>query len=266
MTPALSGQRANGSRVLPRECAWPIHLYSDGSSEEWAARDQAWWASLDRDVPGVWRVTAAGRSREITLRFDESEDNFVRDPMFFGWSPYSVRLIADDPWWYGPWVSRQFDNGTQVAPFHAGPQGAVIHIGSSSQLSSASIDNPGDEPSYLVYLLHGPFESATVGIGGQSGPVTSYVGQVPDGQTVVIDTRPGAPSRAYMVARPTSTTGSKDWVNQWSNQTGQSVYSGLTSIAMNYPLQAGKQSPLSLQMVGAGSVEVVHRPPYRRAW
>lgn len=264
-SPALHGTRHQGSRVLERECFWPLYVYSDAGSAGWVELDRAFWSSMHRDKPGVWRVEVEGQARELSCRFMESEDGYARDPVYFGWSAYGVRLVAaDDPFWRGEWVVRQFDNTTTATDFF-GAGAPPFYITSSSQLASARIDNPGDEPSHLVYLLHGPFDSATVGI-GDPGAVTEYVVPVPAGRSVVIDTRPVMPATARLIDTPTAAPGSDEWEAQVFDVPTESAFAGTGALALNSPLQPGQERPLSISMVGAGSVTVAHRPPHARAW
>ncbi len=267
-SPALAGSRHRGSRVLERDVYWPLHLFSDAGSAEWVERDRAFWASLHRDKPGVWRVKVGSSVRELACRLVEAEDVFARDPVWYGWNTYGVRMVAVDPFWRGPWVVRQFDNTASTSNFF-GPSGfgPPFFISSSSQLSKASIANPGNEPSYLVYVLHGPFDEAKVGI-GDPGAITEYLSPVPAGQSVVIDTRPTSSSTARLIATPTADPESDTatWEEQVFTAPGASAFAGTGLLALNSPLQPGQERSLSLSMVGAGSMTVAHRPPFNRAW
>ncbi|MGB5930743.1 MAG: hypothetical protein WBH03_21350 [Cyclobacteriaceae bacterium] len=238
-------------------------------SDAFVDRDRAFWASMHRDVPGVWRVEVAGQVRELRARFTEAEDAFVRDPVWYGWNAYGVRLVADDPFWRGPWVTRQFENDITPAPFFggvAGGSGPPFHITSSSQLSSSRISNPGDEPSYLVYLLHGPFTDASVGLGDGPAVVTEYLQPVADGDTVVIDTRPDRSATARVIPTPTAALGTVEWEAQVFGVEGSNAFAALGEVALRSPLQPGQQRALAIEMTGPGRVTVAHRPPYQRAW
>lgn len=267
-SPALAGVRHRGSRVLERDIFWPLHLFSDAGSQGWLERDAAFWRSFHRNVPGVWRVQAGSSIRELACRFAEADDIMARDPAYFGWATYGIRLVADDPFWRSSWVVRQFDNTATTSDFF-GPSGygPPFYISSSSQIGNASISNPGDEPSYLVYILHGPFDEASAGIGDPAA-VTEYLSPVPAGQSVVIDTRPLAASTARLIATPTADPETETvlWEAQVFTDPGVSAFAGTGRLALNSPLQPGQERPLSLSMVGAGSMTVAHRPPFNRAW
>lgn len=268
-SPAVHGDLHRGSRVLPREVFWPLYLFHDGGSAEFVGRDRAFWASMSRDRLGTWRVESPDSVRELRCYFVDADDAFERDPTFFGWATYGVRLEAADPFWRSAWVTRTFSNagGGPVDFFNNGAAPA-FHISSSSQLATSDISNPGDEPSYLVYVLHGPFDSAEVGLGplDTPGPLTSYLEPVEAGQSVVIDTRPSTSSTARLIATPTAEPGSLEWEQQVFTAPGTSAFGGVGSLALNSPLQPGEGRALRLTMVGEGSVTVAHRPPHLRAW
>ena len=264
-SPAIPGQRHVGSRVLPREAFWPLYLYSDEGSDAFANVDRAFWRGMHRDRHGLWRVKVGSQVRELACRFAEAEDAYERDPVHFGSATYGVRLIADDPFWYGEWVSRRFVNADGNATFF-GSGGTPFTIGSSNTIDTSTIDNPGDEKSYLIYILNGPFTSASVGIGSANAVQTNYVGDVPEGKSVVVDTRPAARATARLIDTPTATVGAEDWDAQVFGDPGVNVFENLTHIALSSPLQAGENRQLHLALAGAGSVTVAHRPPYWRAW
>ena len=270
-SPALHGDRILGTRVTTRECHWPIHLYSDAGSPEWVALDRAWWRSLDRDRSGTWRVEAPGSVRELRCHLAEVEDSLPRDPVRAGWATYSIRLVAHDPWWHGPWVTRRLDNaptGTAPAPYHgADPQaprdGAVYRITSASQLGTATIDNPGDELAHLVYLVDGPFTAASVGL---PGAVTSAAVAVPEGRSLLVDTRP---QRRHTVAEvDTPSLGLEDGnrLEAALAAPATSRWSALSSVALGRSVPPGEAIDLDLSMTGTGRVTVGLRPAYRRAW
>ncbi len=264
-SPAIAGQRFNGYHTSAREVFWPLSVHEP--SEQWYEYDAAWWATMHPALPGTWRVTnpVAGLTRELVCRFlDDGDHTMVRDPGAVGWEQYGVRLVADDPFWRGDWVIRQFDNAITSSNFF-GTGAPAFNISSSSQIASARISNPGDEASHLLYLLHGPFDSATAGI-GDPGAITEYLAPVLEGRSVVIDTRPSMPATARLIDTPTAAPGSDDWETQVFDVPTESAFAGTGALALNSPLQPGEDRPLTITMVGAGAVTVAHRPPYWRAW
>lgn len=263
-SPALAGQQYQGTRVLPREVFWPLYLYSDTGSTDWLDLDRDFWRGMHRAKAGAWRVTTAHGTRELSCRFGEAEDTYDTDPARSGWANYGVRLIADDPFWYGEWVHRTFVSEAGGASFF-GDGAPAFTIGSANTLARSMIDNPGDERSYLVYILNGPFDSASVGI-GDGGVATQYQAPVPAGQSVVIDTRPDSRATARLIDTPTAEPGTNAWVREVWGTPGVNVFANTGAIALNSPLQAGENRTLSLSMSGNGSVTVAHRPPYWRAW
>lgn len=261
-SPALHGSRHLGSRVLPRDCFWPLHIYSEGGSDEWRALQDAFWRTMHRNRPGIWRVEANGSARELTVVYEDSDEDMERDPHFHGWQTFGVRMLAHDPFWRAEWVVREFENTTTTGSFF-GTGAPSFFISSSSQLATSTIANPGNEPSYLTYLLHGPFTSATVGI-GDPGPNTTFSQQVAQGYSVVLDTRPATPATARRIPTPAAKAGTPAWEAQVFGVEGENVFGGVTALALNSPLQPGQERPLSLSMSGPGRVTVAHRPPYWR--
>lgn len=130
-------------------------------------------------------------------------------------------------------------DGTAVVKQAAGPPFTIM---SGSNLASAAIDNPGDEPAFPAWTLAGPFTSASVGV-GPSQIVVPFA--MAAGESLVIDPRPSA---------QTAITGAG------VDRTGD-----LGAVAFA-PVEPGIPRPLSLSMVGAGSVTATLLPLYWRAW
>lgn len=246
-SPALAGSRWRGHRTLEREVFWPLLLWSDAGSVDWLDFDRAFWATMRPDKAGTWTVSdPQGLSRSLRVRYsDDSDHASDMDPSKFGWSVYGLRLVAEQPFWEGDPVTRTWNNDSFVPFFGgvAGGKGPSFYISSGSTLVSAEVSNPGDVDAYPVYTVTGPVDSASVGYAGN----TVSLGAIPAGQQRIIDTRPDR-----------LTVTDANGVDKWSELTGDPQFDA--------PIPPGESVPLSLSMVGTGTVSLTLTPLYYRAW
>jgi hypothetical protein len=239
-TASVPGARWRGSSTSEREVFWPIQVYHDVSSELWVARDRAFWATLQPHRTGEWAVIQpTGERRTLTLRFrDDGSAAFNVDPVMTGWMNYGITLDAEQPYWAGRQVTKTWKAGSPTQ-FYGGTK--IVTIASGMDATSAKITNPGDVPSYPVWTLRGPLSSATLGIAGRSINIGF---SVPSGATLIIDTS------------PSELTAVMDGVDK---------IKGLASSDFA-PVPVGKNIPISLGVVGTGTVQMDFNPLYYRAW
>ncbi len=243
-SPVVDGARFRGGRVKPRECFWPLLVYSDVSSDHWIAHDAAVNRSLMPRRYGFWTVRQpSGSSRRLRCRrVADGAHTADRDPVAFGWQPYGITLRADDaPYWQGEAVIRSWVTAPPSPFFGAG----VVTISSGSDLATATIDNPGDVAAWPVWTLRGPFASAIVGTAGREISVPFALRA---GQSLVIDTRP---ERLVAIGH----TGADR-----TDELGPANFAAV---------DAGAQVPLSISITGGAdgaSVEASLTPLYYRAW
>lgn len=247
-SPAIAGQTHRGSRVLPRECLLPVWVLSDAGSLDWVGTDRRFAATLHPDLPGVWEVTHPdGMKRYLSCRVtDDGAGPLTLDPTASGWLGYQLALIADQPYWEGKPVVRQWINEVPVNFFGGVPAGSgpPFVIGAGSTIAGATITNPGDVDAYPVWTIAGPWTTVQVGTDGLTATLTA---NVPAGQSRIIDTRP---DRLTVV-----------------DQAGVDRISELSPTSnLLAPIPAGEQVPLSLSMTGTGAVSAAITPLYRRAW
>lgn len=241
-SPAVYGAYWTGFTVDPRTVAWPIRLFHDGSSLEWIAFNAAFTRSLNPATEGVLRCRTAATERTLRLRYSGGLNAALqRDPTFFGWVDYDVRLVANRPLWAGPLVEQRWAAAAS-GNFFTGDPANPIYISPSATLETAVMENPGDVEAWPVWTLVGP-------ISVESGPTRLGVAgrellvpfAIPDGQTLVIDTRPDA---------------------QWAiDSTGADRTEDLGSWAFT-PIERGAAVPLALEMTGNGSVTCSLEPLY----
>jgi hypothetical protein len=243
-SPALAGSRWRGYRIGERPVFWPLLVYGD-STAEWRAVDRAWWATLRPDRPGTWTVRQPdGGGRSLTCRYaDDSEHVFGRDPYSTGWQAYGVNLVAEDPFWRGEVIARQFTAASSSSFYGAGAP--PFTISPSATTDTAAMTNPGDEPAWPVWTLAGPFTSATVGVAGLTIAVPFGLAA---GKSLTIDTRPDRLSAV--------------------DSDGADRVDNLGAVAFG-ALPPGDSVPVSIVLAGqsaATSVTVAVEPLYYRAW
>ena len=127
----------------------------------------------------------SGEYRYVRLRHVPDDVTYDHDPVAFGWQTYGVRLVAEQPYWAGPTVSRSWLTAAAPATLLAGP--GVVNIAPGSTMDTASIPNPGDVPAWPTWTIRGPSTSVIVGVGDKviEIPVTLAVNEFR-----FIDTRP----------------------------------------------------------------------------
>lgn len=265
VSPAVAGSRFEGSSTLDREVFWPVHIYHDGSSVEWMERDRAFWAGMDPDDTGVWTVTHPdGKRRTLELRFVSDGDHVrAQDPMIRGWENYAITLVAEQPYWVGTPTVKSFAGVAPPDPFFelTGPQ--VVNIAAGYSVSNAVMDNPGDVESYPRWFIEGPATSASVGVGGV---VVNVPFAVAAGECLVIESDPD-----LIGATLYSITASGADLKPSERVVGVDLVSPVDKtselgVADFAAIPAGSSVPLSLALEGAGKVEALLPPLYRRPW
>jgi hypothetical protein len=251
-SPVQAGSNYRGSRVKARECFWPLYLYSDGGSDEWMKVDQDFWATMRPDLTGEWEVlTPNGQRRFLTCRYaDDSDATFTRDPFFFGWQVYGVRLIADRPFWRGKRVTRKWTAPTNT-DFYSGPN--VFNIAPNDTFDTATMTNPGDEPARMIWTIYGPCDSAVVGLPDAEINVPAIAGD----KKLTIDTRPDFLSAVERDR--TDDLNATDGVDR-TDELGESLFQDIPS---------GQEVTLSMSTVGADTNTFITgeiEPLYWRAW
>lgn len=264
-SPAVAGSQYQGSSFLDREVMWPLKIWHNGGSTAWMERDRAFWTTMDPQDTGVWTVVHPdGNHRSLMLRFVDDGDH-VRDrnPLRLGWDRYNITLVAEQPFWVGDPVVRSFIGELPPEPFFepTGPQ--IVNIASDFSAANARMDNPGDVESYPRWFIDGDTSSASVGAGGV---VVDVPFAVAAGTCLVIDSDPdliGATLYEITVSgaekKPSDRVIGVDMINP----VDMSAALGEADFA---PIPAGAQVPLSLQITGTGTVEVLLPTLYRRPW
>jgi len=244
-SPSVAGSQYRGSRVRNRDDVfWPLFLYSDGTDMDWITLDRAFWATMHPDKPGTWSmVRPDGTARSIDLRYESEDPGGDLDPTIIGWNLYAIHLTAEQPFWREDPIVREF-RPTVPVPMFSGP--GIVQYNSASQLARASINNPGDVPGWVVWTLAGPFESASVGVGGKSISVPFPLGA---GEFLTIWTAP-------------------ENLGETRDGLGRDRTDDLGAAAF-VPVQPGSSLPLTLSLISPGVgayIEASLTPYYYRAW
>lgn len=257
----VHGTRHKGYRVDERDVFWPLRVFTDTSSSAWVAHDAALWSTLMPGRTGTWRVFSPdGSSRTLTLRFRSVDEGLDIDPALMGWALYGIHLVAEDPFWVGPRISKVF-TAASPQPFFPGPP---FTVSEGSLLTSAAIANPGDEPAWAEFWVQSSTE-ATVGVDER---VVVVPFEVTESRMLVIQTSPET-RRAIEIDAPAPGSTMADqiaWVDERlpSGLDRTRELGAATKFGSVPPAMAAQ---LSVNAVGVAPRITAHlRPRYHRAW
>lgn len=239
---ALAGSRYRGSRTGERRIRLPLQVYA-GSSAAWFAMEKRFWLTMRRDRPGTLTVVqkSTGEARSVAARFvTDGQPAYTHDPGARGWADYSVELLAEDPYWRGAPIRRTFA-GSAPVDFLPDAPGDPFVISEGSNLSTATIRNPGDVDAWPVWTVSGPTTAVTLGVGSAEIGVP---GELMGDDVLVIDTDPRRQSATLNGVRVRGVLSPHDFA----------------------PIPAGGDATLSLAVTGTGSVVCELVPRYERAW
>lgn len=244
-SPALAGSTWRGWRAREREVFWPLLVYR-GPGQEWVDYDSAFWQGLHPERVGAWTITHPnGAWRKLQCRLvDDGGFTVELDPAFVGWARYGATLVAEQPFWEGKVERRTFGSATPV-DFYDPAGSPAFHITSGSTLAGASINNPGDVAAWPKWTITAGVGGITDTEVGVDGGVIEVPVALAEGESITIDTRP---------TEGTAVDG-----------TGVDRFAELGAWDPR-PVPPGQPVPLSLSLVGAGTVTAELTPLYLRAW
>ena len=252
-SPAVDGATVNGYRVSPREVFLTVRVWQHDGSQAWIEHDRRFWRSMLPANPGVrgpGRLTVRtpnGDARWIDLWPQHQGDHeYEVDPSRKGWAVYGCYFTAYRPFWTSdPLPAKQFQQGGSSGFFGGtvGGKGAPFVIGGSSALGGSAIDNPGDEPAWPVWRLHGPLTGVKIGVAGALSTITMDVAA---GEVITIDTDPLAQAI--------------------TDQTGRPRYPAELAGEPFAAIPPGQSIPLTAEVAGGGRIDVTVQPLYHRAW
>lgn len=254
-SPSLDGRRRRGVRVLERPVLLPLDIGVGLSPEEFRTQEAAFLRTFRPERPGTLSVTV-DETRTLECSLDDTNDSttFETDPFEeFGNGdmalpyPLLLELIADDPWWRGPEVVREFTAPEGEAFYPASESDPwVLNISSAAAIIDDSITNPGDEEAWPIYTILGPVTSFTITLAGST--ISSGTINVPDGGKLVIDTDPNRQTALLTVGTTTTLV-----TRQLGAMEFRSVAAGFTRTLAGF-------------VTGTGSMNIRFFPKYFRAW
>lgn len=260
-SPFVPGSRHRGTVTNDRDVFWPAFVYSDSSSDEFLARDKAFWASFDTDLEGTWTAALPdGSSRTLGLKLISADDAMDYDPIKRGWGSYGITLIADQPYWSGATVRRSWAQG-DLRDFYVTPtdtttygyaSDVILYLSSGGSLGSATFTNDGDVPTYPVWTVIGPTTAVSFGVEGSTITVPFTIA---DGYAVQIDTDP--------------INGQVLWYGPWDGKQITAPVdrtSELDPASKFVAIPRGQDKVLSITMTGTGAVIAEVTNKYKRAW
>jgi hypothetical protein len=237
--PEQPGLRLRAVRHQAREFVIPVLLRADSDAELRAAiRDLV--ARMDPTRgDGIIRVTApGGDQREIVCRYAGGLE-LTEEP---AWRSQKAAVVfrAHDPYWRATSDTQQiFESGDSAGFFPFFP----LRLTSSEIFADATVTNTGDVETWPVWTITGP-GSAIVLRNLSTGKQLSLSVTLGGGESVVIDTRPGAKT----VTR----------------SDGTNVFPALSAVSSLWPLRRGSNA-VRVEMTSAtadSSVTLAWRPRY----
>ncbi|WP_181036364.1 hypothetical protein [Arthrobacter sp. B1805] len=255
-SPTVPGQQFNGAQAEPRELFFPIEVYNENGSAEWAQQNDQWWKSLSPRAYGeVTVVLPGGRRFTIAARFKPKAGKaFASDPIHDGWAAYGVTLVADAPFFRGLPRAESWKANPAPLPFFEKNGPHLVNIASGHTIGSASFDNPGDEEAWPIWRAFGPLETVEVGLAGMIVDLPV----VDAGKVIVIDTDPVDQRLIQYDYVPATPGQAAQFINPVSRT------AELTRRDDFAPIPPGQKVKLQLALTGAGSVQVEITPLHWR--
>lgn len=239
-TPLVPGADILGYSLPGRAVYWPL-LFQAESPEEWQQNYSRFFRSFHPVETGVWTVGKGDNARTLPLTgtFDGSY-SFTNDPFVTGWALIGLELYAPRPLWRGKEIRQSFFADGPV-DFIPGEPGDEYYPSPVASFATATIDNPGDEPAYLLWTVEGPASELELGV---DGAVIEVPFDLDEGDELIIDTDPAG---------------------QYATLNGEDVTTEL-GFQVFGPVPARGTSPLTITSAGAGSVSAVLVPLYWMAY
>lgn len=247
--PGQPGARVRDVRHGVREFVLPLRIGVFPTAAESRTALRALVATMD-PTRGEGRIrvsdTPTGDVREIRCRYSAGlgVDEVLGETSMPTWTRAAVAFRATDPYWYdtSPTV-LEFGIGETPDFFPILP----IRLSSSEVLADVSIDNRGDVATWPVWEISGPGGPPVAIRHLGTGRATVIDASLLAGQTIIVDTRPGAKT----VTR----------------EDGTNLYPALTLASSLWTLRPGS-NPIRVEMGGSNldsRVRLRYRPAYLTA-
>jgi phage-related protein len=193
--PGMDGEVFREVQFGSREFAVAFDVVAAGEAATRAAiRDMVKKLNPKRGAGRIRVTSPIGDQREITCRYSGGAglDEKVGDDSGPDWQRFPTAFMAHDPHWYDVSPIEQTFTITAAAPnfFPILP----IHLAASELAVDSSVDNTGDVQAWPVWTVTGPGSGIKL-TNQTSGRFTWFPSlALVAGQTLVVDTRPGAKS------------------------------------------------------------------------
>ena len=237
-SPSLAGNLFGGTRTQALDVQWPMVFASKDDPAEWKRIVRRWRNAWSKDVAGQWEVIDSdGRSVSLGLRWNPQAGLALEsDPGIWPRAHWTWDAIADNPYWRGETVSRQWGSGQTPQPFFDTTTGMLpLHIMLASSFNNATIENPGTVATSPVFTITGPLDAFTIGVDDQTftGPAVEL------GDQIIVDTSPQNPIALL--------NGTTDVTRQFTKWGSPSIPAGVTV-------------PLTITTAGTGTVRAELTP------
>lgn len=246
-SPLVDGEDITDEWDEPRTVMLPMTVWGPDNAT-FLARLRA--LALSLKSPGEFEVAQAdGRRRRIRAHYagglegDESRD-LGGDTT---WCRFVLSLRCPDPYWFDPTPVTPKWQYSSAGTFLGDPF-LPLRIGSSQVLGPATVNNPGDVPSWPEWTITPPNSDVTL-LDRDTGASLALSGSIPAGRSLTIVTEPGERQNVML-------SDGTDW---WDHLTGTPVF---------WPIRPGT-SNISVLLTGASpgsEVQLSFRPRYESAW
>lgn len=256
------GQTMTGWRGKPRDVLLPVMFGPFPSEAEWLRLTRLWWKVMHPQKVSTLTVQAPdGTERNLDVRFVNDGGGISRrDPTRDLLEVFPIRMVADNPWFYGKDFGRSFNPTSGPAAignvnfFGGGPvvpgtkgKGTPLVVSAAQRTSRDIYENPGDDDVWPDLIFRDATSRFTATIG--TGVVSAVNQPVLDGEVLKIEMSP-----LRQVALLTKANGTV--VNVTKNLSGWGFR----------PIPALGSTQVKLEVEGTGSYQVVAVPHFFRGW
>lgn len=186
------GVTFNGYRVRDRSVVLPLYLIPTATETDFWGVWNAFWASLRVEAAGRLIVTTPQGQRWVTARFGGDGNRvFKTDPTIDRRTPITVILDVDAGVWFSDEITHTVPQAVSPPWGFFGPDGRAPSFwlyGPTSAEGRFRIENPGDEPVWLRWVVQGP-ASGEIALGIDGSFLRGSVVLV-EGESLTVDTAP----------------------------------------------------------------------------
>lgn len=243
--PGQSGQRLRTVRHDVHEFAMKFWLYDTSESAlRTTLRSMIYKMDPTRGIGRLRVIAPGGDSREIFCRVSSGlgiSEVLGQDSAFYA-QRISATFLAHDPYWYAVGdTAIVYTGDVETATFF--PFFPLRLSAGAVFVDDTSVNNPGDLEAWPVWSIEGP--ASNIVISNQTTVQSLTLSTtISDGQTVTIDTRPGAKTVL--------------------NDAGTSLFSSLTATSTLFSLARG-ENHLQVSMDSTtteSAIRLAFRPRY----